>query len=145
MTATGMHAVVGFAEPQPVPVNTRRLVAIAQAEYGARRRRDAMLDAGLFAEPAWDMLLDLYIQHHQARPVSTHSLCIAAAVPQTTALRWIGRLVAADYAERQGSEFDHRVVHIRLTERGLATMERYLTERLRQVMAIQTQLAGGAS
>src|SRR3546814_1843272 len=42
------------------------------------------------SDPAWDMLLDLYLAaERNTRPVSISSLCIASAVPATTALRWI--------------------------------------------------------
>lgn len=107
-----------------------RLAAIAQNEYARRRQRDAIFRPGIFAEPAWDMLLDLYVQQYQQRPVSIHSLCIAAAVPPTTALRWIGRLVEAGLMQRKPSQRDNRVVHVALTEDGRAAMERYLHGRL---------------
>lgn len=106
------------------------LAAIAQAEYAARRRRDRLFDTDLFAEPAWDMLLDLFVQRHHARPVSVHSLCIAAAVPQTTALRWIGKLAARGLIDRNRCVDDHRVIHVRLNGTGLALMETYLRGRL---------------
>ena len=38
-----------------------QLAAIAQSEFHNRRRRDSLIRYDLFAEPAWDMLLDLYI------------------------------------------------------------------------------------
>lgn len=107
-----------------------RLAAVAQAEYAARRRRDRLFNAHIFAEPAWDMLLDLYFQQHQMRPVSIHSLCIAAAVPQTTALRWIGKLEACGLIERRPCQHDHRVIHLRLSEAGLDLMEGYLRGQL---------------
>lgn len=106
------------------------LAAIAQAEYASRRRRDALFHPGIFAEPAWDMLLDLYVQEHLKRPVSIHSLCIAAAVPPTTALRWIGRLVECGLMAREPSHRDNRVVHVALTATGRGEMEQYLRSRL---------------
>lgn len=107
-----------------------RLAAVAQAEYASRRRRDALFHPGIFAEPAWDMLLDLYVQEHLKRPVSIHSLCIAAAVPPTTALRWIGRLVECGLMTREPSRRDNRVVHVALTMTGRSEMEQYLRGRL---------------
>lgn len=107
-----------------------RLAAVAHAEYAARRRRDKLFDADLFAEPAWDMLLDLFIQRHHERPVSVHSLCIAAAVPQTTALRWIGKLAEKGLIDRRNCTHDNRVIHISLSEAGLDVMRRYLTGQL---------------
>lgn len=117
----------------PIAVReTAELVTIAEAEYANRRRRDRIFRAGIFAEPAWDMLLDLFIQEHRGRAVSTHSLCIAAAVPPTTALRWIGKLVDGGLVVRQPSRRDNRVVHIALTAAGRTEMERYLLDRLSQ-------------
>lgn len=107
-----------------------RLAAVARAEYVARRRRDRLFDADIFAEPAWDMLLDLFIQRHEQRSVSVHSLCIAAAVPQTTALRWITKLACNGLLDRHPCTHDNRVIHITLSETGLAVMERYLESQL---------------
>lgn len=106
------------------------LAAIAQAEYGARRRRDQLFNANIFAEPAWDMLLDLFVQRHQRRPVSVQSLCIAAAVPQTTALRWIGKLDRRGLVDRTPCTIDNRVIHVSLSDTGLALMEEYLRGQL---------------
>jgi DNA-binding MarR family transcriptional regulator len=108
-----------------------RLAAIAQEEYANRRRRDRIFGSGVFAEPAWDMLLDLYVQEHLGRAVSIQSLCVAASVPPTTALRWIGRLIDRGLLLRTPSRHDNRVVHVGLTADGRAGMEQYLRGRLR--------------
>ena len=108
-----------------------RLAALAREEYANRRRRNRLFGDGVFAEPAWDMLLDLYVQDHLGRAVSIQSLCVAAAVPPTTALRWIGRLVDRGLVLRTPSRHDNRVVHVGLTADGRAGMERYLRGRLR--------------
>ena len=57
-----------------------------------RRERERFFPAELFSDPAWDMLLDLTAARLERRLVSVSSLCIAAAVPTTTALRWIRNL-----------------------------------------------------
>lgn len=116
--------------PRTDASETGRLAAFAQEEYANRRRRDGIFRPGIFAEPAWDMLLDLYVQEHLKRSVSIHSLCIAAAVPPTTALRWIGKLVERGLVERQPSVHDNRVIYIALTADGRTEMERYLRPRL---------------
>jgi hypothetical protein len=108
----------------------RRLAAIAQAEYAGRRRRNGLFRKPLFAEPAWDILLDLYIQRHHRRPVTVHNLCVAAAVPHTTALRWIGKLETSLLIERSPCRHDHRVVHVTLSAEALALMEQYLRGHL---------------
>ena len=54
-----------------------------------RRRREQLFGDEVFADPVWDILLDLYASHYEGKNVAVTSLCIAAAVPPTTALRWI--------------------------------------------------------
>lgn len=126
------------------PGDAAKLAALAQCEYASRRRRETIFGDRIFAEPAWDMLLDLYVQRHLGRPVSIQSLCIAAAVPQTTALRWIARLVATGLAARQPCREDQRVVHVTLTPRGVSEMEEYLGHRLRQAGTDGAEMTGRA-
>ena len=60
----------------------------------ARRLRARYFSEELFADPAWDMLLDLFQAEIAHLRVPVSSLCIAAAVPATTALRWLKTMVA---------------------------------------------------
>lgn len=93
----------------------------------ARRLRDEMFaQAGLFEDPAWDMLLDLFAAELERRPVSVSSLCIAAAVPATTALRWISKLIAADLLERRPDSLDRRRAFISLSAKASAGMRAYI-------------------
>jgi hypothetical protein len=65
-----------------------------------RRLRERFFDSSLFADPAWDMLLDLMAARLEDAQVAVSSLCIAAAVPPTTALRWIKTMSDHDIFER---------------------------------------------
>ncbi len=96
-----------------------------RAAIRARRMRDAFFGDGLFEDPAWDMLLDLYAAHLEGRRVSVSSLCIAAAVAPTTALRWIGRLTEAGLLRREPDHTDRRRAFLALSVRALAGMEGY--------------------
>ncbi len=60
-----------------------------RAVIRARRLRARYFPEELFADPAWDMLLDLLQAEIAHLRVPVSSLCIAAAVPATTALRWL--------------------------------------------------------
>lgn len=60
-----------------------------RAVIRARRLRARYFSEELFADPAWDMLLDLLQAEIAHLRVPVSSLCIAAAVPATTALRWL--------------------------------------------------------
>ncbi len=81
--------------------------------------------ADLFADPAWDMLLDLYAARLERQPVSVSSLCIAAAVPATTALRWIKTMTDAGLFVREADPHDGRRIFIALAEGACDALARY--------------------
>jgi hypothetical protein len=91
-----------------------------------RRLRDQYLRSDLFADPAWDMLLDLMAARLEGRKVAVSSLCIAAAVPPTTALRWIKTLCDQGLIVRVADPQDGRRVFIELAARTASDMEAYL-------------------
>ncbi|MDB5706447.1 MAG: Transcriptional regulator [Sphingomonas bacterium] len=80
-----------------------------------RRLRDQFFERGLFEDPAWDMLLDLYAAELERAQVSVSSLCIAAAVAPTTALRWIAKMTEAGLFIRQADPFDKRRAFMELS------------------------------
>lgn len=102
------------------------LGALAAVAYQARRARDRYLPAALFAEPAWDMLLELYSADVEGREVPTTSLCIASTAASTTALRYIEMLERTGLIERRPSPRDNRVTLIRLSAQGRTSMAAYL-------------------
>jgi hypothetical protein len=93
----------------------------------ARRERDRHFGGGLFADPAWDMLLDLFAARLEARQVSVSSLCTAAAVPPTTALRWIGMLCSEGLIHRSADRGDGRRILVDLTDDAVDRMSGYFT------------------
>lgn len=92
----------------------------------ARRLRDHFFRSELFADPAWDMLLDLMAARVERQRVAVSSLCIAAAVPPTTALRWIKTLCDQGLFVRVADPEDGRRVFIELSVETAAMMEAYL-------------------
>ena len=90
-----------------------------------RRMREQYFPADLFADPAWDMLLDLYAARLERQPVSVSSLCIAAAVPATTALRWIRTMTDAGLFLREQDPHDGRRIFIALAEGAFDALSRY--------------------
>ncbi len=119
-------------------VAARDLVpAVIRRAIRARRLRDDVFDlAGLFEDPAWDMLLDLFAAELERRRVSVSSLCIAAAVAPTTALRWIGKLIDAGLLDRRPDDFDKRRAFLSLTARASTTMRNYIAALNRAGLAI---------
>ena len=102
----------------------------------ARRLRDRFFRGDLFADPAWDMLLDLTAARVEHTRVSVTSLCIASGVPPTTALRWIGQMTEAGLLERVEDETDRRRVFIRLSADAAERMEACLSALLRNAVPV---------
>lgn len=102
-----------------------------------RRQRERYFDNGLFADPAWDILLDLKAAQLEKQMVSVSSLCIAAAVPPTTALRWISAMTESGMLIRQQDPVDARRVFILLSDETNARIEDYfasIADRLVQII-----------
>lgn len=92
---------------------------LAKALYALRRRRDSATNVkGLFGEPAWDILLDLYIAQKSRAELQVSSVCIEAGVPSTTILRWIARLEREGLVYRAADKGDARRRYVRLTSEG---------------------------
>jgi hypothetical protein len=90
-----------------------------------RRIRDEYFGPDIFADPAWDMMLDLYAARLERLRVSVSSLCIAAAVPATTALRWIKTLTESGLFERREDPHDGRRIFVALSDGATQAMHRY--------------------
>ena len=91
-----------------------------------RRLRNNYFSSELFADPAWDMLLDLTAAQLEGEKVAVSSLCIAAAVPPTTALRWIKTMCDAKLFERHADPLDGRRIFIGLSAGASTAMLAYL-------------------
>jgi len=94
--------------------------------YASRRDRDRIfvsVDGG-FGEPAWDMLLILYIMDAGGRAATTNELLAAPNVPRDIAAPYIGWLVSKGLAAF--GEVDGTVV---LLEAGREMMDAYLDRR----------------
>lgn len=94
----------------------------------ARRLRGRLLPEDLFADPAWDMLLDLLQAELVQHRVPVSSLCIAAAVPATTALRWIKTLTDRGLLTRRADPHDGRRVFIEMSPPTSLAMRRFFAE-----------------
>ena len=107
--------------PLPDPRLVRRIIR-------QRQLRARFFDGGLFADPAWDILLDLTAARAEHVRVSVTSLCIASGVPPTTALRWIGQMIEAGLLQRVEDDTDRRRAFVALTDRAADAMARYFAE-----------------
>ena len=85
-------------------------------------------DEDMFADPAWDMLLDLLQAEIAQLRVPVSSLCIAAAVPATTALRWLKTMTQQGIFVRRADPHDGRRVFVELAPQASQAMRRYFAD-----------------
>ncbi len=94
----------------------------------ARRLRARYFDEDMFADPAWDMLLDLLQAEIAQLRVPVSSLCIAAAVPATTALRWLKTMTQQGIFVRRADPNDGRRVFVELAPQASLALRRYFAD-----------------
>lgn len=85
-----------------------------------RRAREEIFGAGLFADPSWDILLELYAAYLGKRKMSVANLAAAISLPPSTVSRWVAALVEAGITDQPDPDFGW----VTLTEAGAAKMTR---------------------
>jgi DNA-binding MarR family transcriptional regulator len=114
---------------EPMAYDTGPMVDAAEVRslLRLRRMRGSYFSSDLFADPAWDMLLDLMAAQLEGEKVAVSSLCIAAAVPATTALRWIKTMCDHGLFDRHADPLDGRRIFIALSPGAAKAMTGYLS------------------
>ncbi|MDE2405062.1 MAG: hypothetical protein KGM17_10385 [Sphingomonadales bacterium] len=102
------------------------LVEMAEFIRAQRKLRHKYFKRSLFGEPAWGMMLELFIAEHAGRDISTTSLCLASDVPATTAHRYIAILMDSGLIVRQPHAKDQRQAVVHLSASGRQAMVEYL-------------------
>lgn len=97
----------------------------ARRLFRLRRMRDQAFGPELFGEPAWDLLLDLYVAASEPRPVSIVATSIAAS---TDDVRWLDLLEEHGLVDlvHAGSEMSQAIVT--LSQTAFDQMTRLLEE-----------------
>ena len=94
----------------------------------ARRQRASYLPADLFAEPAWDILLNLFRSELAIEQVPVPMACDAAGVPAGTALRWLDTLEKDGLVLRCGDPADPTTAVVILAPVTRNALRRYCVE-----------------
>lgn len=114
------------------PKSARYSLAIRFAKVRAakedRARRAEYLPSELFAEPAWDILLELYAFELVGRTVTESELVERLAVPSTVAIRWLKMLEAHNLVSRALDLADRTQIRIELTSKGLNALDGYFSD-----------------
>ncbi len=120
---------LGLPSPAPeTPAQDRARPDVAQALLKELRRRASFMPHLPLRDDPWVMLLDLYIRQCQGRPTSVSDACIGTRTPQTTALRWLGRLESCGVLHREADRTDRRRILVALSAETMHCLSAYLNE-----------------
>lgn len=91
-----------------------------------QKARLSFFPGDLFHEPAWNMLVALFVAHHQRQTMNVKALTAYAGTPATTSLRWVDHLHDRGLIDRTTDMIDRRRVEVSLSDSGLTAMTNYL-------------------
>jgi DNA-binding MarR family transcriptional regulator len=128
LSGGGAQVPVTLDETLSEPI-LRQANNIARSELGRRRHRLNYFAASMFGEPAWDILLALYMSDTSESRNTISRLAETSGAPMTTVLRWVDYLEQARLVARRPSSTDRRVVFVELTAQGRDKLTTYLNDR----------------
>ena len=113
------------------PQSRLRLLANARAEVKRRTDRRALFGVyDVLSDPAWDILLELYISGLTGNGLYASVVGAEVGIPQSTTLRWLNVLEKMGLVRRNIDPFDKRRQWVGLTPRACTLMERQFARSL---------------
>jgi hypothetical protein len=106
------------------PEAGQTLRAMAERLLAERRRRDEYFPAALFGEPAWDLLLALFIARDDGRAVTLAEAYQAARIDERHGPTLIEKLIASGLVTRS----HNRGNAVLLTDHGMDRLSDYLAD-----------------
>lgn len=103
------------------------LIERARVELKAREHRHRHFPSSLFGEPAWEMLIALYLSQEGYETVC--NLINGCQLPHATGLRWLHVLENHHLVRRRPHHKDKRVILIELTENAQCDLDNYFSAR----------------
>jgi predicted transcriptional regulator len=94
-----------------------------------RKRRHDIFGRAIFGEPAWEMLLLLYVAEAGRRQTISR-LAELAGASKSTGLRWVDYLEGQGLIRRESHPTDKRAAFVELTDKGKDALELYLSDTL---------------
>lgn len=119
ITSNGVKAFLQAVTPQEQSSQTVRNV------QRARVYRAKLFKGKLFADPAWDLLLELYAAALDQRRISITRLCMGSGVSLTTGLRWITVFEKQGLIKKRDDPVDARRVYVGLSLDGFTAMSSF--------------------
>lgn len=101
----------------------QRLISFARTLLSLRRRRSEYLHQAMLGEPAYDMLLGLYVAEADGQFPTASRLAALAGLAQSSALRWIEYLIAKELVIREPHPSHKRASVLQLSDKGRAALD----------------------
>jgi DNA-binding MarR family transcriptional regulator len=116
--ALALHA----DNPENPVFSDKQRITVAQAWTRASSLRRSALGISYFQDPAWDILLLVYLEHLKGRALNVTAACTAGNVAPTTGLRWLQKLTEDGWVERRTQARNRKCVLVILTDQALVRM-----------------------
>lgn len=107
----------------------------ARRFWRARRERERIFGSALAADPAWDILLNLFISTGEGREATIASASAATGLPEPLVLRCIAHLAEAKLVARQARQSDEKITFLTLTDRAVTMISEYLDRTTKELGA----------
>ena len=120
-----MRKLIEDAE-RAVAMHNGDLTGFARQIIAGRKQRDRYFDPMLFSNPAWDILLNLYVADAEGRAITVLDSCTVSTVPQGVALRWLGYLKQEEMVIEAPDPGRPRQTLLRLSDQTRLTISSYL-------------------
>jgi DNA-binding MarR family transcriptional regulator len=119
--------IAALANILPSALAGTSLAAMAERLYLERRRRDEYFPAGLFGEPAWDLILALFVARDEGRRLTVAEAYEAAKVKPAAGRKLLARMESQGMIRRSAGQQDRRKKFVGLTDDGTERLTDYLT------------------
>jgi len=101
------------------------LIAYARSSMQHRQARTRFFANAMLGEPAWDLLLVLYVAEGTGECVTVNAAAERAGLAATSAKRWIEYLEKEHLVLRRPHERDGRRIVLTLSAKGQASLDTY--------------------
>lgn len=126
-----LTGILASLDDLPAAGETVSSIQFARRIHRSRMRAHEIMGPGVVRDPRWEMLLELFIAHHEQRRVSVSALCHAANAPATTSLRHIETLEQLGFTRRIDDALDARRSWIEPTPKAVDRVGALLREMQR--------------
>ena len=113
-------------QPGSGPGDRQSLVSKAQMVLSSRLVRERYFHRDLFGEPAWEILLALYVIEDSGARFTISKLAECINAPLSTVVRWVKALEEQSLVSRVNHPTDRRIIFIRLLDKGRKALDDYL-------------------